>query len=326
MSKLSEGYEALAAASGLRFDLVNNVVYGNQGGYDILVYAHQLYAKAPFALTIHTAAKRETALAKNEAVAFRKKSKNIVSLQQTGNNLVVTMKGIRNQEKRKEALTEVLGVLLSFMREKGFAPCCSNCGKTVEEVGGYRAGGQYMHLCPDCEGVVRTSFQNEGFKRDSKKENLAAGIVGALLGSLLGVVCVILLSQMGYVAALSGVVMAVGVLKGYELLGGKLTRRGIVVSVIIMLIMTYVGDRLDWAISLQREVEEFNVLEMYRLIPWLLSEEYIDKAVYFFNLILLYLFLLLGAVPTIRGSLSSKKEQYSIARIGSASVFNSQIK
>lgn len=67
-----------------------------------------------------------------------------------------------------------------------------------------------------------------------KTENLAGGIAGALIGSLLGVVCIVLLSQLGYVAAISGVLMAVGVLKGYEKLGGKLTKKGIVISMIIM--------------------------------------------------------------------------------------------
>ena len=78
---------------------------------------------------------------------------------------------------------------------------------------------------------------------------MIGGIVGALVGSLLGVACIVILSQLGYVAALSGVVMAVCTLKGYEIGSGKLSKRGIVISVILMLVMTYVGDRLDWAIT-----------------------------------------------------------------------------
>ena len=47
--------------------------------------------------------------------------------------------------------------------------------------------------------------------------------------------------------------MAVCTLKGYEIGSGKLSKRGIVISVILMLVMTYVGDRLDWAIMIARE-------------------------------------------------------------------------
>ena len=41
-----------------------------------------------------------------------------------------------------------------------------------------------------------------------KPENVLAGVVGALLGCLLGVGCIVLLGQLGYVAALSGIVLA----------------------------------------------------------------------------------------------------------------------
>ena len=68
-----------------------------------------------------------------------------------------------------------------------------------------------------------------------KRENVISGIVGAFLGSLIGVVVIVLLDQLGYVAALSGIVMGVCTLKGYELLGGKLSKRGVVISVLIMI-------------------------------------------------------------------------------------------
>ena len=58
------------------------------------------------------------------------------------------------------------------------------------------------------------------------------GVVGALIGSLLGAASIILLSQLGYVAAISGVIMAVCALKGYELLGGKLTKKGVIISAV----------------------------------------------------------------------------------------------
>lgn len=72
---------------------------------------------------------------------------------------------------------------------------------------------------------MRTNMLSSAQMMQQKKENAVGGIVGALPGSLVGVLCIILLSQMGYVAAVSGVVMAVGVLKGYELLGGKVSKK-----------------------------------------------------------------------------------------------------
>ena len=98
-----------------------------------------------------------------------------------------------------------------------------------------------------------------------------SGTVGALLGSLLGVVCIIILRQLGYVAAISGVLMAVCPLKGYELLGGKLSNKGIGIACVIMLVMTFVGDRLDWAIVVSRSLGT-DFFTSFRAISYLMAE------------------------------------------------------
>ena len=81
---------------------------------------------------------------------------------------------------------------------------------------------------------------------------------------------VLILSQLGYVAALSGVIMAVCVLKGYEMLGGKLTKKAVVISAVIMILMTYFADRVDWAIILFNQgggaEAGYSLFECYRLI------------------------------------------------------------
>ena len=140
------------------------------------------------------------------------------------------------------------------------------------------------------------------------------GVVGALIGSLLGAASIILLSQLGYVAAISGVIMAVCTLKGYELLGGKLTKKGVIISVVIMIVMTYVGDRVDWAIMIARELET-DVFFGYRLVPFLLSEEVIDMANYVQNLVLLYALLLVGAIPTISNAMRKDKVAGTICKL-----------
>ena len=58
------------------------------------------------------------------------------------------------------------------------------------------------------------------------KENVFLGAVGALAGTLIGVICIVITGQLGYVSALCGVVMGVCALRGYQMLGNVLRDPG----------------------------------------------------------------------------------------------------
>lgn len=145
-------------------------------------------------------------------------------------------------------------------------------------------------------------------KETKKRENVIAGVVGAFLGSLLGAAVIILVGQLGYVASICGLVMAVCTLKGYEKLGGILSRKGAVIAFLLTVGMTYVAHRADWALSIAREVE-VNVFLAFRSIPALLAGDYLDTGAYWGNLAMLYLFVLLGAVPTLVSALRGDHEE-----------------
>ena len=134
--------------------------------------------------------------------------------------------------------------------------------------------------------------------KPEKRENVLAGLVGAFLGSLIGVACIVGIGQMGYVASVSGVVMAVCAIKGYSLLGGAMSRKGAVIACALTIIMTYLGNRLDFALSVAR-LAEVDVFTAFQAMGRLLDDGYLNAAAYWGNLIMLYLFTLLGAVPTL---------------------------
>ena len=85
-----------------------------------------------------------------------------------------------------------------------------------------------------------------------------------------------------------------------------LSTRGIVVCCVLILLMTYFDYRLDWAILASREFAVSNGLA-YQSVPLLLSEGVIIASSYWGNLALVYLFVLLGAVPTILNILKNRE-------------------
>lgn len=239
--KKLEKYQEVAQTTGLHYDEANDLFHGVRDGFDFIAYAAD--ENQPFALVLHTAAKSAdgSVLDKKTIKAFQKSSKSVGYLGQKNMDIRVTVPA--TAKNLQNAVNECISATTSFLRSNGYSPCCDLCGQNVE-TGAQKMGGEYYHMCPDCEMKMRSDVALKAQQTAQKKENIVGGIVGALLGSLLGALSILVLSQLGYVAALSGAIMAVCVLKGYEMLGGKLTKKAIVISVIIMIVMTYFGDRV----------------------------------------------------------------------------------
>lgn len=310
--KVQKNYEELARSTGLSMDPESGAMYGRRSEFDVVVYAAN--ENYPYMLTAAVSARRPGGqLTKEEGKRFSKENKPVQSLTQTGNVITMSVKNTGNQKKLKENLEESLNALLSFLRLNGFQNCCQICGNPGE-ADPVMAGLSYMHLCPDCFEKFQHAKAVDNNQKQAKAENVVGGIIGAFLGSLLGVLCIVVLGQLGYVAALSGVVMAVCTMKGYEMLGGKLSTRGIVVSIVLMIVMTYVGNRLDWAILVMREVG-LDIITSYQSVGYLVSEGMLGAA-YWGNLVMVYLFALLGAVPTVRTSMKNQKGIDRFYRLG----------
>ena len=171
---------------------------------------------------------------------------------------------------------------------------CEKCGQPMPE------GTTYCENCGTSTASVPEVLQE-------KKENVLLGIIGAVIGAALGGASISLFSQLGVVAALSGVILAFCTLMGYNLLGKKLSVFGIVFCVILMLVTPYVADRLDWAIVVVQAWGDIGLLEAFQTIPELIEEQIIDKTDYIYALGKLYVFVAIGGVGTFVSHAKKKK-------------------
>lgn len=317
MSKLMQNYEQLAVGAGLRFDASRKVIYGQKNGFSIMAYAAN--ASYPYILTVALSAKSPMgALTKADTKSFVKGEKPVSALTQQGNEIKMVIKGVSNQNKLCENFVNSVNALISFLRSKGFEPCCQFCGQQIETQD-YEVRGSYMHLCPDCAGKLRSDMTMATQQKQQKRENIIGGIVGALLGSMIGILCIIFFAQLERVAAVSGVIMAVCAIKGYELLGGRLSKIGVVISVAMMVVMTYVGNYLMVAISIAGELD-MGLFDAMQVFPELWAMDMIDTGVYYSNLFMLYAFTLLGAIPTVRANLKEREQESTFGQIGTTNT------
>ena len=131
-----------------------------------------------------------------------------------------------------------------------------------------------------------------------QKENMTKGFFGALIGGLIGGASIVLFGQLGIVSALSGLVLAYCTLKGYERLGGELSKKGVWVCIAIMLVMPYLADRVSWALVFMREL---GVLwgDGFKYAHEFVAEFGLE-ADYWKDLLLLYIFVALGAYGLVQ--------------------------
>ena len=132
----------------------------------------------------------------------------------------------------------------------------------------------------------------------ARRENVALGLLGAFLGSLVGAVLIVVLSRIGVVAALSGIVMSLAALKGYEKFAGGISGLGIALTCLIIVAMVFAADWVDWAIVAAREFD-ISFFEALQILPDLFDLGAIDSSEYGSNLGMLYAFTALGAAPVI---------------------------
>lgn len=274
---------------GFNLDIHSGTYYQTVKGYDMCVTSSGRNQVLTVSVT-----KDDKYPDLNEIKSHVKSSKSVVNVSSQGYRLSFAFKvGVR-QKKSDEYLQDGMNYVLDFLVENGYVNCCESCGSTGP-TGIYYVGGTARILCEEhyreaCERVVELKQNHE-----EKKENIVGGIVGAFLGSLLGVIMIVIFAQLGFVAIFTGVIMGICTVKGYELLGRKVTKRGLVISIFIMLGMCYFANRMNWAVTIARQLE-WNVFDSFVECEYVVG--YVDlKVDYIKDLVLILIYTLGGAIP-----------------------------
>ncbi|MGT2846505.1 FUSC family protein [Streptococcus massiliensis] len=296
----------VAEALGLNVDEEENVIFGQNDGLTLYINKNS----SANIYQIHFCLKKEDGVETSKDI-LKNASKTIKHLMGPTINEPVIMYSVKagmTKEKTKDRLITVSQELIAYLKEHHFQNVCEKIGLTGHTDVCQVKGGLHF-LSP--KGFEDFSFEanTENQLYDGQKENVGAGIIGALLGSLVGSLAVLLVGQMGYVSVWTGIAMGVCTLKGYELLAKKLSRKGVVFSVVIILVMTFIANQFDWALTIARQAN-VNVFDAFQAMGTLMSEGYIDMGVYYGNLALLYLFSAGGALLMIWEMVARNKKRY----------------
>lgn len=171
---------------------------------------------------------------------------------------------------------------------------CNHCGTALDEGAA---------VCSVCGTPVQAPSVSPA--EVPARENVGLGIVGALIGALLGGASIILLSRLGYVAAISGIALAFCTLKGYELLAKRMSKVGFAICCVLMLVTPFAANALDLLLQVYEMLKEYGVT-MADTVTYLVELITTDSEMlqaYLSDLGMVYLFTVIGAFVIVRNAL-----------------------
>ncbi len=224
-------------------------------------------------------------------------------------------------------LDDFLKEISEYCANSGLTLSCEQC-ETPYDLSLYQADGVSHVLCPSCYANVADRIrQNVNRKAKEGSGNVIGGIVGAFLGSLLGVILWVLIYQLGYISAIAGAVMVICALKGYEMLGGKLNTKGIVISCIISVLMVLVAEQTSLSIEIYNayiDYYDITFFDAFRSAPSFLEEPDIKAAV-IGDLAIGYILMAVGAWGTVRQALKAGSGRQDFQKIAPVSSVRANI-
>ena len=301
-----EELHAIASELGLQFDEDSRSIYGTQSGY--LLFLQETDVKNQFRLCVSVSLNGNPADSEeNELVWDEFKSESLPNLSTLSINQYLVsfvVKGAMRKSKTIEKLQTLITDLVAFLESHHFVQECAYSGQE---------GDSIFLINEESYQLLKSNLQIEVDSYQNQKENVLLGAVGALLGALIGGAVALFIARLGYVAMVAGIVLGICTIKGYEILGRKVSRKGIVISSIWMVITVFLVNQIDLAMEVVAKLGvEFAFA--FRVVNQLIfSGDFPDN--YFYNLAMLAVFTLVGAGVSISSVWSSHKTKGIVRKI-----------
>lgn len=130
------------------------------------------------------------------------------------------------------------------------------------------------------------------------QRNVPKGILGALIGAIPGIVLWIILSKIGIIASICGIVILIGVVVGYTALGKEFDILGMIISLAVVIFSVYFATNLSWALELHKVLKDadnsYSLMWCMKNLSWVL-ELTDSKGGFIKDLVIGYLFTIVGA-------------------------------
>ena len=293
---------SLQNETNLTYNVEKGVLYGTYKEYYTYVQAFKtlIVISLPVKLTeTYTINEMNSLLS-----TITKDYKNIISAAYNNNEVNIRYEAKTGRKSNLDNILSIINILIEAARINSLITCCPRCGEYTN-ISPFLINTVFAPCCDNCKLDTKNSIAEHQEAIKSERGNILTGIVGAFLGSLIGVALWVIVGLLGYIAAISGFVLAICTIKGYQLFGGKLNKKGMAITLLITIVMVYVSQYVSLGFDIYNELKTdyvISIFESIQLVPDALTDS--ETSNYFYG------YLALGYLFTIIGTFSLFKESF----------------
>ena len=302
---------SIATDLGLQFDGEARVMYGEREGFLLVIEGAQ--TKNVFTISLSVKQGSEGDLIEDSEILWnelKEQSKAINAISSDGYLTSIVVKGGMTKGKAVETLWTAIQDIVVFLLNHQFVQVNAETGEEGP-IGLYQIGDAIFLIDDATFRAYQAEVQDTVEAYEAREENFLLGIVGAVIGVIIGGAVALLVARLGYVSVLAGIALGFCTIKGYEILGKKLTKKGVVVSAILMVLTVFLVNQLDYTLAVMSKLD----------LPFDLSWTIVNEATFqgdvpdkfYLNLGLLAVFTLGGAWISVKSALDGQKNR-AIAR------------
>ncbi len=307
----------VAEALGLTYHAKDRVMLGKYKNYKVVARENlpeRLYSVS-FPIKTSDLTQTESMNAFIQELVLDKKKIKKVTYEGGGLRVDVIMKGMAKTN--VSYLTELIDKIATFAARNYYETCCEMCGENKEtEV--HLINNKAVYVCETCYGQIIEGLDSLQENAKQRKGNFVTGIVGAFLGSLIGIALWVVVYALGYIAAICGVVLAVCIIKGYELFGGKLNVLGMIITITMTIAMVFVATYTAYGYELYsvlNEYESVGFIEAINGLKYFLMDYEDVRRSFIADLFLGYFFTAIGSISSFISAYRVSNFKYTAKKV-----------
>lgn len=304
---------SIATDLGLQFDSESRVMYGDREGFLLVIEGTQTKNVFAISVSVKPGAQGDL-IEENEAIwqDLKSQSKVINAVSFDEHLVKVGVKGGMSKKKTVESLWNGIQELVDFLHNHQFVQVNSATGEEGP-IGLYQIGDSVFLIDDATFQEYQAQVQDTVKAYEAKEENFLLGIVGSLVGAILGGAVALVIARFGYVSVIAGLALGYCTIKGYELLGKKLTTKGVVVSAIWMILTVLLVHQLDYVLEVMKQYDAGFGDAWNSINDAVFHSDFPEN--YFLNLGMLVVFTLGGAWISVQSALEVQKNRAIARRI-----------